>query len=102
MPNSCVRSFTVMSMMLDTPTTPDSRVKSPIIHSAVRMMSVPWFICMFCVNLFHSQTASSSSGAARWLRFIPARYALSNFSFSSIVLRPVKVKNILSALSPRL
>ena len=49
MPNSRVRSFTVMSMMFDTPTTPLSSVNSPTIHKAVRMMPMPVSICMFCV-----------------------------------------------------
>ena len=45
-PNSWVRSFTVMSMMLETPTMPLSRVKMPTIHNAVRNIPIPVFICM--------------------------------------------------------
>ena len=45
-PNSRVRSFTVMSMMFDTPTIPLSRVNSPTTHRAVRRMSMPCAICM--------------------------------------------------------
>ena len=51
MPNSRVRSFTVMSMILLTPTTPDSKVNKPIIHRAVCIISMPVFICNACVNL---------------------------------------------------
>ena len=40
-PNSRVRSLTVISIMLLTPTIPLSRVRSPIIHNAVLIMSVP-------------------------------------------------------------
>ena len=64
MPNSRVRSFTEMSMMLLTPTMPESNVNRPTIHKAVRMMLMPVFICMFCVKRFHIHTALSSSGAA--------------------------------------
>ena len=64
MPNSRVRSFTVMSMMLLTPTMPLSKVKMPTIHRAVRMMAVPVLICKLSVKRFHIQTDSSSSGAA--------------------------------------
>lgn len=39
-PNSRVRSFTVMSIMLLTPTMPLSRVKSPIIQRADWMMAI--------------------------------------------------------------
>ena len=49
MPNSWVRSFTVMSMMFDTPTMPESSVKSPTIHRAVRMMAIPCSICKLIV-----------------------------------------------------
>ena len=40
-PNSLVRSFTVISMMFDTPTIPLRSVKRPITHSAVRMIPIP-------------------------------------------------------------
>ena len=69
MPNSWVRSFTVMSMMFETPTMPESNVNSPTTHSAVRMISMPLFICMADVKRFHIQMAPSSSGAASWLAF---------------------------------
>ena len=49
MPNSRVRSLTVMSMMFDTPTMPLSNVKRPTIHNAVRMMPIPVSICRLCV-----------------------------------------------------
>ena len=63
-PNSCVRSFTVISMMLDTPTMPDNKVKRPTIHRAVLMMSVAVLSCKSCVNRFHIHIEFSSSGAA--------------------------------------
>ena len=69
MPNSRVRSFTVMSIMLLTPTMPESSVNRPITYSAMCIMRMPLFICKVCVKRFHIHTALSSSGAARWLRF---------------------------------
>ena len=73
MPNSWVRSLTVMSMMLLTPTMPLSRVKSPMIHRAVWMMFMPLAICRLCVKRFHIQMALSSSGAAWWWVLTTAR-----------------------------
>ena len=69
MPNSRVRSLTVMSMMLLTPTTPLSSVSKPTTHSAVRSMPMPRAIWMLSMKRFHSHTALSSSGAALWFRF---------------------------------
>ena len=73
MPNSCVRSRTVMSMMFDTPTMPDMSVSMPITHNAVRSRPVAVFMLSACVKRFHIQMAFSSSGAARCCRFILAR-----------------------------
>ena len=64
MPNSRVRSFTVISMILLTPTIPLKSVNRPTIHNAVRIMFMPVFICKFCVKRFHIHTEPSSSGAA--------------------------------------
>ena len=72
-PNSLVRSFTVMSMMLLTPTMPLSKVNKPTIHRAIWMMAMPWFICMLSIYRFQSQMVRSSSGAARWLLLMRAR-----------------------------
>ncbi len=63
-PNSCVRSLTVISMMFDTPTIPPKSVSMPNIQSALRMMLDPLFICWFCVKRFQIHKAPSSSGAA--------------------------------------
>ena len=63
-PNSWVRSLTVISMMLLTPTTPLSSVNSPTIHKAVVRMLRPFCICMFWRARFHIHSALSSSGAA--------------------------------------
>ena len=73
MPNSCVRSLTVMSMMLETPTMPEMSVRMPIIHSAVRIIVVPVFICRFCVKRFHIHIEFSSSGAASCRRLTRER-----------------------------
>ena len=73
MPNSRVRSFTVMSMILLTPTTPESKVNKPIIHRAVCIISMPVFICNACVKRFHIHSALLSVGSARWLRLMRAR-----------------------------
>ena len=100
-PNSRVRSRTEINMILLTPTIPLSRVKMPTIHKDVRIIDTPWFICIFDVKRFHIQTASSSSGAASWLRFTLALYCFSKASFSSSVFKPLKVKTIWSALSQR-
>ena len=102
MPNSRVRSFTVMSMMFDTPTMPESNVKMPIIHSAVRMMPMPVFICRFCVKRFHIHTDSSSSGAARWFLFRRARYCASKSSFCFMEFSPWNENCNVPTRSPRL
>ena len=88
MPNSWVRSFTVMSMMFDTPTIPLSRVNNPTIHKKVRMMPMPVLICMFCEKRFHNQMARSSSGAAWWFLLMRSRYLCSKFSLSFTVGSP--------------
>ena len=49
MPNSRVRSFTVMSMMLETPTMPLMSVSMPKIQRAVLSMPAASFICRFSV-----------------------------------------------------
>ena len=101
-PNSRVRSFTVISIMFDTPTMPLSSVNSPIIHSAVWMMVMPVSICMLCVKRFHIHIAPSSSGAAWWLAFILVLYLFSKASFASSVGSPWKENTMKSALSPLL
>ena len=73
MPNSRVRSRTVISMMFDTPTIPDSSVNSPTIHSAVLISQVAVLSCKSWVNRFHIQMVRSSSVAARCWRLIRAR-----------------------------
>ena len=47
MPNSCVRSFTEMSIMLETPTMPLTRVRRPRIHMPMEMSLCPWLIWAF-------------------------------------------------------
>ena len=49
MPNSWVRSFTAMSMMLETPTMPLTSVRRPRIHRKVRMIRWASFISMLSV-----------------------------------------------------
>ena len=44
MPNSWVRSRTVMSMMFDTPTMPLSNVKMPMTQMAVRRMPMAFMV----------------------------------------------------------
>ena len=46
MPNSCVRSLTVISMMLLTPTMPLSSVKMPTTQMAVRKMPIAPMACI--------------------------------------------------------
>ena len=53
MPNSRVRSLTVISMIFDTPTMPLSRVKIPITQMAVRSKPATFCVCMYCVKRFH-------------------------------------------------
>ena len=87
-PNSCVRSLTEISMMLETPTIPLNSVRIPMIQSAVLIIDIPLFISMLIVRRFHIPTALLSSGAALWLLFSDARSRSSNALLSSSVSSP--------------
>ena len=69
MPNSRVRSLTVISMIFDTPTMPLSRVKIPITQMAVRNKPAMFCVCMYCVKRFHIHIAPSSSGSKHSISF---------------------------------
>ena len=66
MPISWVRSFTVMSMMLLTPTMPLSRVKMPITQMAVVRMPIACCDWMYWRMRLPIHTAPMSSGSNRW------------------------------------
>ena len=87
-PNSCVRSLTEISMMLETPTIPLNSVRIPMIQSAVLIIDIPLFISIFIVRIFHIPTALLSSGAALWFLFSDARSRSSNALLSSSVSSP--------------
>ena len=85
MPNSCVRSFTVMSMMLLTPTIPLSKVKIPITQMAVRSRSLPVSCCRNCLNRFLIQMALRSSASNCFTFPMVALYSFSKASlFASV------------------
>lgn len=102
MPNSRVRSLTVISMMFDTPTMPLSRVKIPITQMAVRNKPATFCVCMYCVKRFHIHIAPSSSGLKRWLAAMTLRYSFSKVSLAASLVRFLVVKMMLLSLSPLL
>ena len=63
MPNSCVRSRTVISMMLLTPTMPLNSVKMPITQMAMCRICVAVCCWRYCVKRFQIQMAPSSVGS---------------------------------------
>ena len=98
-PNSWVRSFTVMSMMLDTPTMPLIRVRRPRIHRAVRIIRVALFICIFCVYPLSTHRPRLSSGSMLCIRLRAPVYSASRALNSASVLRPFTLKLMPSILS---
>ena len=90
MPNSRVRSRTVISMMLLTPTIPAINVPIPIIQ----INKVIPFIILFHIKnsfaMFHIPIALSV-GSNWWRRAIHSRKLSSKASFSSSVVTPFKV-----------
>ena len=91
MPNSRVRSRTVISMMLLTPTIPAINVPIPIIQ----INKVIPFIILFHIKnsfaMFHIPIAFLSVGSNWWRRAIHSRKLSSKASFSSSVVTPFKV-----------
>ena len=66
MPNSWVRSLTVMSMMLLTPTMPLSSVKMPMTQMEVVITPMAFCDWIYCLMRLPIHTAPVSSGSKRW------------------------------------
>ena len=101
-PNSRVRSFTVISMILLTPTMPLSKVNMPITQMAIVRMRIPFSCCRNWVKRFHIQIAPLSSAVNRWCTPIALRYSFSKISFFSSVSSPCVINIKLFSLSPLL
>ena len=84
-PNSLVRSFTVISIMFPTPTMPAISVPMPIIHIKNDMPANMASDCMASATLSRIQTASLSSGSNVRRCASSVRIFLANASLCSFV-----------------
>ncbi len=99
-PISLVRSFTAIIMMLLTPTIPAIRVPIPMTQMNTRIFPSMSMMRTYSIVLFHTLTASSSSGSK--LYFLARRCLMSFaiFSLSSTVAPPVLTQITLSLSCP--
>ena len=96
MPNSAVRSVTVTSMMLLTPTMPASSVPSPMIQTKRLMPPKTTIMLRTCSMVFQIQRALSSV-ASKWCSAaMRVRMRRSKASISASVRSPSTVTTMLS------